>query len=556
MEKITDTIIRPPTGTYLTSRHTQSTKASLSVDAQQNRANQVAVERKNRIRKKRLKILLTSGATLVLLAMTSSYVVKNTIDFTPETQSTPIASNQAINNKSAVDVELLYKQAEKIVDSNPNTSSVTMNQAIITLKQLGEADPPFIPANKLLVKVATTHKKLAEAAVEQNDLALAIGHFETSQLTGKSEIDLSGLITDLKFKLQTQYKDTIAKQNQINKLLSKAEIALAAKRFTSPKGSSAVDSYQAILNISPDHNQALIGLNKIATYYINNAKDLIGSNAFDKARQELNIAASINVQTETTRQLLAQLNNREQEYLESIRAQKARQDEIAREQKAHQQFTQHIEIAHQALAINPLSNARLEKAIENHNAAYKLNSRHEDVIALHQQITAIVIDATKKDIADHKFAHAKQSLQTATSLTNAPREFIDLKEKIHQDEIAIEDAHKADRQKQIRLDQLVAKATNMARSRHEDITSYGAIVSVYKEAEAIAPQDSRVASGLEKTRAESITTSRFFSVIQNPYLLDEETHPRRLYLSITSVIVILLTLYLSRAILASVRDRV
>ena len=61
---------------------------------------------------------------------------------------------------------------------------------------------------------------------------------------------------------------------------------------------------------------------------------------------------------------------------------------------------------------------------------------------------------------------------------------------------------------------------------------------------------------LEKTRAEAITTSRFFSVIQNPYLLDEETHPRRLYLSITSVIVILLTLYLSRAILASVRDRV
>ena len=61
---------------------------------------------------------------------------------------------------------------------------------------------------------------------------------------------------------------------------------------------------------------------------------------------------------------------------------------------------------------------------------------------------------------------------------------------------------------------------------------------------------------LEKTRAEAITTSRFFSVIQNPYLLDEETHPRRLYLSITSVIVILLTLYLSRAVLASVRDRV
>jgi capsular polysaccharide transport system permease protein len=61
---------------------------------------------------------------------------------------------------------------------------------------------------------------------------------------------------------------------------------------------------------------------------------------------------------------------------------------------------------------------------------------------------------------------------------------------------------------------------------------------------------------LEKTRAEAITTSRFFSVIQNPYLLDEETHPRRLYLSVTSIAVILLLLYLTRAIIASIYDRV
>lgn len=61
---------------------------------------------------------------------------------------------------------------------------------------------------------------------------------------------------------------------------------------------------------------------------------------------------------------------------------------------------------------------------------------------------------------------------------------------------------------------------------------------------------------LEKTRTEAIATSRFFSVIQHPYLLDEYTHPRRLYLSITSVVVILLSLYVIRAVIASVYDRV
>ena len=61
---------------------------------------------------------------------------------------------------------------------------------------------------------------------------------------------------------------------------------------------------------------------------------------------------------------------------------------------------------------------------------------------------------------------------------------------------------------------------------------------------------------LEKTRAEAIATSRFFSVIQNPYLSDDNTHPRRLYLSITSAAVILLLIYIVRAIIISVYDRV
>jgi len=60
---------------------------------------------------------------------------------------------------------------------------------------------------------------------------------------------------------------------------------------------------------------------------------------------------------------------------------------------------------------------------------------------------------------------------------------------------------------------------------------------------------------LEKTRAEAIATSRFFSVIQNPYMSDDNTHPRRLYLSITLAVSILLIMYIVRAIIISVYDR-
>lgn len=61
---------------------------------------------------------------------------------------------------------------------------------------------------------------------------------------------------------------------------------------------------------------------------------------------------------------------------------------------------------------------------------------------------------------------------------------------------------------------------------------------------------------LEKTRAETIASSRFFSVIQHPYLLDENTHPRRWYLFITSAFVVLMLIYITRAVIASVNDRV
>lgn len=61
---------------------------------------------------------------------------------------------------------------------------------------------------------------------------------------------------------------------------------------------------------------------------------------------------------------------------------------------------------------------------------------------------------------------------------------------------------------------------------------------------------------LEQTRAEAITKSRFFSVIQNPYLSDEYTNPRRLYLSITMMIIIVLSFYVLRAFAFSVIDRV
>jgi len=59
----------------------------------------------------------------------------------------------------------------------------------------------------------------------------------------------------------------------------------------------------------------------------------------------------------------------------------------------------------------------------------------------------------------------------------------------------------------------------------------------------------------EQTRAEGISKSRFFSVIQNPHIAEYSENPRRVYLSCSFVALIALSFYILKAILKSITDR-
>lgn len=61
---------------------------------------------------------------------------------------------------------------------------------------------------------------------------------------------------------------------------------------------------------------------------------------------------------------------------------------------------------------------------------------------------------------------------------------------------------------------------------------------------------------MEKIRSESISRSRFFSVIQNPYMPEHSMHPRRLYLCGTLLAVLFLSYYVIKSLIASIFDRV
>lgn len=60
---------------------------------------------------------------------------------------------------------------------------------------------------------------------------------------------------------------------------------------------------------------------------------------------------------------------------------------------------------------------------------------------------------------------------------------------------------------------------------------------------------------LESSRAEAVNNTRFFSVIQNPYLPEEEANPRRWYLLISIIILTSIILGMINAILKSFANR-
>ena len=82
-------------------------------------------------------------------------------------------------------------------------------------------------------------------------------------------------------------------KRHISDLLAKAEAHMKAGRLTTPKGSSAVDFYRAVLRKEPANTRALDGLHRIVGKYVQLARDRIRERDWDMATTYLNRAATV-----------------------------------------------------------------------------------------------------------------------------------------------------------------------------------------------------------------------------------------------------------------------
>ena len=205
--------------------------------------------------------------------------------------------------------------------------------------------------------------------------------------------------------------------------------------------------------------------------------------------------------------------------------------------------------------------------------------------------TELFINNLNKDIASKKFAFAKSELQRAqNSIHENQKKLLDFqnKHKIIQPQAiiqarleAIQSLHLEKVRKEISLATISATSPNSPMSKSLNTTIKNLEKEIKKQERDLSGEDnmklnklllryteltlnlelaSTLRKGaeliLEKTKTDAIATSRFFALIQTPYLPDEHSHPRRIYLSISSVIIILLMLFIAQAAIASVYDRV
>jgi ankyrin repeat protein len=113
------------------------------------------------------------------------------------------------------------------------------------------------------------------------------------------------------------------KTRKEKELLAKAEKQIAKGRLTTPSGDNALETYQALLRLTPEHDQARVGLQTIQQYYRKQAEAAAKTEKWSTARAQYEKALTILPDDATILAALQQV--KEEEQAAAARAEQARQ---------------------------------------------------------------------------------------------------------------------------------------------------------------------------------------------------------------------------------------
>lgn len=157
--------------------------------------------------------------------------------------------------------QLLSQAAQLMVESQ-------LEAAIAIYQEVFAIEPDNLLARTGLQQVADKYMQLANT--EQESLSQGLSFINKGLVAFPNHQGLLALQTELHDEKLTQQREFEAKRafkQKIARLLKKAELQVATLRLTTPTNDNAYNTYQQILALAPDNEQAQVGLVKIADQY-------------------------------------------------------------------------------------------------------------------------------------------------------------------------------------------------------------------------------------------------------------------------------------------------
>ena len=212
------------------------------------RPDELALQNKRLRRKRRRRIALQSSVALIFSGSLLAGL------FTFRAELLPVVENAAASLGIIENPELTaaWREAQSLA-SDPNQGLTTI---VAAYRRVIEVAPGYQPAQQALRDTAISWKQSIAQATAENDLELATTRLEEAQSVFESDPEL----TVLSLRLQNRFR--------AERLLVSTQSLLRSSGLSDEaSAAAAVQAFEEILRISPDHAAAAQGLTEISKHY-------------------------------------------------------------------------------------------------------------------------------------------------------------------------------------------------------------------------------------------------------------------------------------------------
>ena len=212
------------------------------------RPDELALQNKRLRRKRRRRIALQSSVALIFAGSLLAGL------FTFRAELLPVVENAAASLGIIENPELTaaWREAQSLA-SDPNQGLTTI---VAAYRRVIDLAPEYQPAQQALGDTAVTWKQSIAGAMAENDLERATTRLEEAQSVFESDPEL----TVLSLRLQNRFR--------AERLLASTQSLLRSSGLSDEaSAAAAVQAFDEILRISPDHAAAAQGLTDISKHY-------------------------------------------------------------------------------------------------------------------------------------------------------------------------------------------------------------------------------------------------------------------------------------------------